>query len=184
LTQFIFNELSTDRIRLRRFSTSDLNAFVAYRADPEVAKYQSWSHFTTADGIAFIQEQSVHDIDKPGTWFQIALELQSTRELIGDCAIHTLANDPRQAEIGFTLARAHQRQGYAEEALRRLLDFLFRDLKKHRVIAIVDVENSAAIRLLERLSFRREAHFVQNVWFKGRWGSEYQFALLHEEWTG
>ncbi|MBI1729657.1 GNAT family N-acetyltransferase [Candidatus Acetothermia bacterium] len=178
----MFNELDTDRIRLRRFSKSDLKEFVAYRADPEVAKYQSWSHFTSADGLAFIQEQANQDIDKPGTWFQIALELRSTRELIGDCAVHTLANDPRQVEIGFTQARAHQGQGYAEEAVRRLLDFLFRDLKKHRVIAIVDIENSSAIRLLDRLGFRREAHFVQNIWFKGRWGSEYQFALLHEEW--
>lgn len=30
---------------------------------------------------------------------------------------------------------------------------------------------------------RREAHLVENEWFKGRWGDEYDYALLAREWT-
>ena len=29
---------------------------------------------------------------------------------------------------------------------------------------------------------RREGHFIENVWFKGGWGDEYQYALLEREW--
>ena len=29
---------------------------------------------------------------------------------------------------------------------------------------------------------RREGHFFQNVWFKGKWGDEYLYAILKEEW--
>jgi len=36
--------------------------------------------------------------------------------------------------------------------------------------------------LFRRLGFRREAHFVEHVWFKGGWGSEFVFALLRREW--
>jgi RimJ/RimL family protein N-acetyltransferase len=52
----------------------------------------------------------------------------------------------------------------------------------HRVIAITDCENAASVALLERLGLRREGHFLQNVWFKGTWGDEYLYAILHEEW--
>lgn len=33
--------------------------------------------------------------------------------------------------------------------------------------------NTASYRLLEKLGFRREAHLIQNVFFKGAWGDEY-----------
>ena len=38
--------------------------------------------------------------------------------------------------------------------------------------------------LLERVGMRREGHFIENVWFKGGWGDEYQYALLEREWQG
>ena len=40
-----------------------------------------------------------------------------------------------------------------------------------------------AARLLRALGFRQEAHFVENIFFKGAWGSELLFALLSREWT-
>ena len=38
------------------------------------------------------------------------------------------------------------------------------------------------VRLLQRLGLRREGHFLQNVWFKGKWGDEFLYAVLHGEW--
>jgi RimJ/RimL family protein N-acetyltransferase len=51
------------------------------------------------------------------------------------------------------------------------------------VVAITDAENLAAARLLERLELRREGTFVENIWFKGAWGSEFSYAMLHREWA-
>ena len=90
--------------------------------------------------------------------------------------------DGRQAEVGFTLSRDHQGKGYASEAVSRLLDYAFGDLGLHRVFAITDQENDSSFALLERLGMRREGWFVQNAWFKGRWSSEYLYALLRDEW--
>jgi RimJ/RimL family protein N-acetyltransferase len=55
-------------------------------------------------------------------------------------------------------------------------------MKRHRVAAITDAENSPAAALFRGLGFRQEAHLVENLWFKGRWGSELVFALLRREW--
>ena len=102
--------------------------------------------------------------------------------LIGDCGLHTLADRPGQAEIGFTLALEQQGKGYATEAVNCLLDYVFGTLEKHRVIAVTDTRNGPASRLLERVGMRREGHFIENVWFKGEWGDEYQYAMLEREW--
>ncbi len=99
-----------------------------------------------------------------------------------DCALKINEHDELQAEIGYTLARAYQGKGIASEAVSRVLDYVFRTLGLHRVIAITDCENAASITLLERLGLCREGHFIQNVWFKGKWGDEYLYAILQEEW--
>jgi len=176
------HNLTSARLRLRRFREADLPFFCRYRADPEIARYQSWSDFTEADGRRFFEDQCKLDPDIPGTWFQFAIELRSTGEMVGDCALHTLATDTRHAEVGFTLALPCQGNGYASEALACLLDYVFLTLGKHRVIAVTDTENHRAARVLERTGFRREAHFRQNVWFKGTWSDEYLYAMLREEW--
>ena len=177
-----FAGLETARLTLRRFTCDDLASFRAYRNDPSIARYQSWSDFSEQEARDFIAAQKELRPGVPGHWFQFAIELKTTGVLIGDCALKIDEHEPRQAEIGFTLARVHQGHGYASEAVSRVLDYVFRDLCLHRVIAITDCENAPSVALLERLGMRREGHFKQNVWFKGKWGDEYLYAILCDEW--
>lgn len=81
-----------------------------------------------------------------------------------------------------TFAPSHQRQGLAREALNTVIALLFGPLAKHRITAVVDARNLAAATLFGKLGFRREAHWRQNVFFKGAWGDEFGFALLQSEW--
>ena len=177
-----FTTLETTRLRLRRFTDADLALFMAYRNDPEVARYQSWEGITESEARAFLQEQQKVQPGMPSQWFQIAIELKETGTLVGDCALKVEEYDERQAEIGYTFARAYQGLGIASEAVSRVLDYTFLTLGLHRVIAITDCENRASVALLERLGLRREGHFLQNVWFKGKWGDEYLYAILQVEW--
>ena len=173
--------LESERLILRRFADSDLVPFLAYRNDPEVARYQAWESCTEREATAMIEELKCLQPGTPGEWFQFAIELKETGALIGDCALK-VEQDGRQAEIGFTLSREHQGEGYASEAVSRLLDYAFGDLGLHRVVAITDRENKPSWALLKRLGMRREGCFVQNSWFKGRWTNEYLYAVLDEEW--
>jgi RimJ/RimL family protein N-acetyltransferase len=177
--------LETERLILRAFRDGDLDAFLAYRNDPLVALYQSWDvPYSRQQGIAFLDEMKSGKPGQAGVWYQIAIELKATGALIGDCVFCPLKEDARQAEIGYSLARDYQNQGYASEAIRRLLDYLFGELDLHRVRAICDVENTASARLLERVGMRREGHFIESFWIKGRWSSEYWYAILRREWHG
>jgi RimJ/RimL family protein N-acetyltransferase len=55
-------------------------------------------------------------------------------------------------------------------------------LKLHRLSATADPRNLASVKLLERLGFRKEAHFVKSLWFKGEWADDVVYGLLREEW--
>jgi RimJ/RimL family protein N-acetyltransferase len=175
--------LETKRLILRSFQNDDLEALIAYRSDPQVARYQGWNApYARQDAAAFVDEMCSKQPGVQGEWYQIAVQHQAGGPIVGDCAFHILPQDARQAEIGFTLARQHWGQGYASEALQALLGYLFDDLNLQRVRAICDVENSASTRVLERAGMRQEGYFIENIWFKGRWGSEYSYAMLQREW--
>jgi RimJ/RimL family protein N-acetyltransferase len=175
-----FTTIESPRLILRRFTDSDLVPFLAYLNDPHVARYQSWESYTEQQAREVIEKQKDLVPGLPGQWFTFALELKETGALIGHVALST--REDKQAEIGFTLSRAAHGKGLAFEAAACVLDYAFKKLKLHRVIAITDCENERSIALLERLDMRREGHFIENIWFKGRWGSEYQYAVLQEEW--
>jgi RimJ/RimL family protein N-acetyltransferase len=176
-----FQSLRSSRLTIRRFRADDADALAAYRNDPEVARYQAWERCSVDEAARFIASLGDCSPGTPGEWFQFAVSSPST-PLIGDCALRCLRSDPRQAELGFTFARPFQGQGYATEAVARLLDYAFLTLDLHRVFSLTDERNFAAQRLLERLRFRLEGRFVQNAWFKGEWASERLYAILPTEW--
>lgn len=177
-----FTKMETERLVLRRPGDGDLGQFLAYLNDPLVARYQSWESYTEKGAREVIERQKGVEPGTPGQWFTFAAELKETGHMIGHIALSVKADDPRQAEIGFTFARAQQGRGLAREATEAVLDYAFGVLGLHRVLAVADCENARSVALLERLGMRREGHFIENIWFKGAWGSEYLYAVLQKEW--
>lgn len=147
-----------------------------------MSRATSWDSISLPEAQAFIQAQlSIHP-GVPGVGMQIAIELKETGLLVGDCYFCIQVDDPEQAELGYTLATDAQGRGLATEAVAAWLTYAFRAYRLHRVTALLDVENHRSAALLERLGFRREGHFLQSGWFKGKWCDEYFYAILREEW--
>lgn len=177
-----FERLTSARLVLRRFSADDIATFVRYRADPAVARFQSWENFTAANGQEFLAAMHRAHPDTPGEWFQFAIELTATSAMIGDCALHALAENRREVEIGFTLAPEFQGRGYATEAVACLLDYVFGPLAKERAIAITDARNMASIAALERLAFERDSSLRGPIIFKGEPCEEHLYSVRREDW--
>ena len=174
--------IQTTRLNIRHLELSDLSDFHIYRSNPEVTKYQGFDVMTLEQAEKFIKDNSTKDFGKAGEWVQYGIENSETRQLIGDCAIKLDQYDTRIAEIGITISHLEQKKGYAKEVLIGVLTFLFETKEIHRVVEIVDAENIASISLLKSIGFKQEGHFIENIFFKGKWGSEFQYAMLKREW--
>ena len=61
-----FTKLESERIVLRRFRDSDTEPFLAYRADPDVARYQSWEDYTRDEAKRFVAAMRSLHPDIPG----------------------------------------------------------------------------------------------------------------------
>ncbi len=174
--------IETKRLRIRNLELGDLANFHAYRSNPEVTKYQGFDVFSMKQAEDFIREQTDKEFGKPGEWVQYGIENKESGRLIGDCAIKLNEQDMRLGEIGIIISPGEQKKGYAKEILHAILDFLFSIENFHRVTETVDAENTASIQLLKSAGFREEGHFIENIFFKGKWGSEYHYAMLKTEW--
>ena len=176
-------EIVTERLELRPFQGDDLEAFVAYRSDPDVARYQSWDcTYSMADAESFLRSQRQLEFGRPGEWLQLAIVNRETGTVCGDCAMRIATDQPATAELGVTLAQANQGKGLATEALTAVITELFERRGLHRVFAEADDRNRSVQRLLERLGFRCEARLVEADWFKGKWSTLRLYAMLDREW--
>ena len=172
-------EVRTERLLLRRFEVEDLPSFAAYRAEPDVARFQSWdAGYSEEDAARFFAEDRQVVSLTAGRWVQLAAVDPETGVLVGDCAVHARADQPDTYEVGVTLAPASQGRGLAGEALGAVVQWLFDEHRAHRVVAECDDRNVAVVRLLERLGFRLEGRLVEADWWKGEWTTLRIYARL------
>ena len=177
-----FDALATDRLTVRRFRPTDAIALAAYRSDPEVARYQDWVSYSAEDATGFIESLDGRAPGMPGPWFQFALVLKATDQLIGDCGLRCPVGDPRRGQVGFTVARPHQRQDIATEAMSALLEYVFQTLMLQGVTATTDERNGAARRVLENLGFHHQDDADRKTEFKGEPVIELTYALRKDGW--
>jgi RimJ/RimL family protein N-acetyltransferase len=173
--------LETKRLIIRPISLDDKNEVFEYRSDTETNKYQGWIPKTIDDVITFIGKVS-KQINKPETWFQFVIIEKENQKIIGDLGMHFFDSENKQAEIGCTLNKNYQNKGYATESVKRVIDYLFKDLNKHRIITSIDPDNKNSIRLVERIGFRKEAHFIESLLINGEWVDDLIYALIEKDW--
>jgi aminoglycoside 6'-N-acetyltransferase len=176
--------VATSRLLLRSLRPGDEDDVFGYRSDPEVVRYIPGDPKTRDQVADMVAERATAGrVDEKSPILTLAVELDG--RVVGDVLVHLDGldgHDGRQAEIGWVFAPDVRRRGYATEAARAITDVAFEELGVHRVWAQLEPENAASARICERIGMRREAHFVDASWFKGRWTDLVVYAVLEQEW--
>lgn len=182
MNPWTFDEpITTQRLVLRRFETADAPAVHAWMSDPNVARYQSYEPRSAEEVAVVVAEfAAARTLAAVGDFVQPAIVVDG--EVVGALYLVITSVDDRTVELGWTLHADHQGRGYATEAVRAILDLAFGTLGAHRAVAELDPRNAASIALCERVEMRREAHLVENYWFKGAWADTLVYAILDREW--
>ncbi len=173
--------LETERLIIRPITLDDKNEIFEYRGDKETNKYQGWIPEKIDDVVTFI-EKIAKQIDEPDTWFQLVIIEKQAQKIIGDLGLHFLDSENKQVEIGCTLDKAFHHRGYATESIKKVIDYLFMELNKHRIVTSIDPDNKNSIRLVEKIGFRKEAHFIESLFINGKWVDELIYALIEKDW--
>lgn len=171
--------LRTERLVVRMPREDDVDVLMAYRNDPEVARLQDWElPYPRERAERLVAAHAERDDVLPGEGTQLAVERDG--RLVGD--IYVGLDEHRGiAEVGFTLAAAHQGKGYAVEAVSAVVDDLVDRLGVHRVVGELSPDNLASARLLERLGMTFEYWAEKSFWWRGAWDDNLHYSMTAEE---
>ena len=131
--------IETQRLLLRELSPEDFDALYAVLADSDIMQHYPYTFDAgrVQRWIAWNMER--YQKDGFGLW---AVVLKESGEMIGDCGLTMQnINGSIQPEIGYHIAKAHQRQGYAREAARACRDWAFENTPFNRVYSYMKKAN-------------------------------------------
>jgi aminoglycoside 6'-N-acetyltransferase len=178
-----FTALVSPRLVIDRFTLDDLDTFVTYRNDPEVARHQGWRTPYPRDvGERFFSELGGRHPDVAVEWYQFAIREHPGDPLVGDVGVRPRPTDPGTCDLGVTLGRGAWGRGYASEALGRVVRWLFEERAKVVCCAEVDERNTRSRAMLARLGFLAVDGDRRAVWVNGGWTFEVRTALLADRW--
>ena len=161
-----FPTLETERLILRKLNKHDAEDLYEYCKSYKSARFSKWQpHESVAVTKSFIN-YSLNQA-KRGEYFTWGIELKSTGKLIGTCSYNNVDNEYKIAEIGYGLTEAYHGNGYAKEAVEKILEYGFCTVGFIRMYAQVVKENISSINLLETIGFECEGLLKNGVYLKG-----------------
>jgi ribosomal-protein-alanine N-acetyltransferase len=174
--------LETQRLILRDFVESDWQEVHNYASDPEVVHYLPFGPNTEEDTKNFLLPEIKSQRKRLRQHFALAVTLKAEKKLIGGCHICVTNPEKQEGSIGFCIAKEFWGQGYATEAVEKLLKFGFQQLRLHRIFATCDPKNTVALRVLIKVGMRQEGYLREYEWVKGEWRDRFLLAMLDREW--
>ena len=167
-------QLQTERLILRSFRESDVDAMVGLFANPD------FMHFSS--GIFSERKKTVEFIDKVIAWdragepSQFAVVPRGENAIVGYCGFFQHPEVPGEIEIGYRLHPDYWNRGLITEAARAVRNHGFADLKLPRVISLIHPENVASRRVAEKNGMQVE----NEITFRGF--PTLVYAMTREQW--
>jgi ribosomal-protein-alanine N-acetyltransferase len=148
-----FSNLTTDRLFLRELRLDDAEEIFRLRSNKEVNDLIDRPNAETVDdAIEFIRKiQAIAANHGVIMW---VITLIGDAKLIGTILYWHIEWEKNEAEIGYELLPEYQGKGIMTEALEKVIEFGFKELKFNMITADPNERNERSIRLLETLGFQ------------------------------
>jgi RimJ/RimL family protein N-acetyltransferase len=141
--------VETARLVLREFIEEDAEAFYEVNRDPAVTRYTGDGSLASVDHAReLLRAHPIADYRKYG-YGRWACVLKSSGQLIGFAGLKYL-DDLKEVDVGYRLHPDHWGAGLATEAARAVVRYGFEELSLEQIIGLVDPENLASVRVLEK----------------------------------
>lgn len=172
------NPLQTERVRLRAMEPRDVDLLYRWENDPEVWKVSDtmvpFSKFTLQEFI----KTSTMDIYASR---QLRLMVEDWKgNTVGAVDVFDFEPFHRRAGIGILIAKEYRENGYAEEAVRCVCQYLFSVLQLHQVYCNVMEDNEISLKLFQHVGFLLTGR--KKDWMRGKNGflDVLNLQLIHE----
>jgi len=171
--------IKTKRLIIRKFLVNDFKDLFEYLSDIEIYRFEPGSPINIEMANILCKERS-----KDNKYLAVVLK----NKVIGH--IYFSQIEPKELmtwETGYIFNRKYQKNGFATESLKAVIEYGFKYLYVHKIIAHCNPKNISSWKLLERVNMKREGKLRKNIYFrkdnKGYpiWLDTYEYGILKEE---
>jgi len=174
-------EIKTERLTLRRFKVTDADMmFNNWANDDEVTRYMRWQSYKSVDEAVEMLRQWSENYEKED-YYHWGICLDSG-EMIGSLGVFIDSEHDHRAGLGYCIGRKWWNNGYVSEAVKVILDYMFRNTDVERIEAFYAVDNPASGKVMQKAGMEFEG-FARNK-FKSRVGFEdsNMYGIVREMW--
>jgi [ribosomal protein S5]-alanine N-acetyltransferase len=150
-------DVATPRLFLRKFTLADVEDFYRLGSDPEIIRYTGdpgGGFKSIEEAEAVLRSHPLADYKKHGYGRWASVDRGSGR-VIGFAGLKYL-EEHDEIDLGYRFIPEYWGQGLATEAARASLAYGFDELHLEQMIGLVFPENTASIRVLEKIGMERQ----------------------------
>lgn len=150
------DQITCGRVRLRRLRPEDATAiFDSYSANPDASRYMTFPIARSVEETRAFAEWAADGWEQ-GKAYQFVV-LSPEDAVIGGCGMERVIPDSdRHFSFGYCFTPREWNKGFATEAARWFVRWFSTATPVYRLSAVVDVENPASCRVLEKAGFQYE----------------------------
>ncbi|WP_298306039.1 GNAT family N-acetyltransferase [Flavobacterium sp.] len=172
-----FKNLETERLLLRRVSIDDLNEILELRGNPETMKFIPRPLVKTEEDALNHFKMIDEKIEK-NEGINWAITVKGNPKLIGIIGHYRIQPENHRCEIGYMILPQYNGQGIVTEAIKAVLEYGFEDMNMHSIEAVIDPDNIASERVLQKNGFVKEAHILENEYYDGKFWDTVIYSIL------
>ncbi|MGH4121109.1 GNAT family N-acetyltransferase [Clostridium sp.] len=175
------NLLIGEKVKLTSINEEDIPEIQKWHTDVEFMRYYDVVSAIPKD-VEEVKE-IISDIRKCSTGYIFAIKNLEHKEFVGITGFENIAWNNGTAIIYIGIGEEkHRGRGYAKEALSLTMEFGFEELNLHRIELTVLEYNETAIKLYEKLGFKREGVYREFIHRDGKRYDMYLYGILRLEW--
>lgn len=174
--------LESERLKFRAIKRSDIDDIYEYSKNPNTSKFLLWSphmsKYTTQEFVDIILSKY-----KSGEYNDWAIVLKKTNKMIGTCGFTRIDDENKTVEIGYVLNPEFWGNGYATEAVKKILEFAFDELDANRVEARFMLGNDASLAVMKKVGMTFEGYYRDAIIAKGKFKTIGVSSILKKEYS-
>ena len=177
-----FPNLESERLLFREINEKDITEVMELRGNPETMQFIP-RPLVTNEEEALAHINNILSKKEESDAINWVITEKGSDSLIGIIGFFRTQHENFRSELGYMILPQHNNKGYVTEAVRTVLNFGFNTLNLNSVNAIIDPNNMASSRVLEKNGFRKEAHFLEDFFWNNEFLDSVHYGLLKREFT-
>lgn len=157
-----------NKLDYRLLTHNDVELLFKFNSSIENLAYVPRTPFTTIDEAEALLSKFLKSMeDKAAIWW--AVSDNGSGATVGYGGLFNVDYDNHRAEIGYGFLKDFWGNGYASSAVEFITNYGFTQFNLHRIFGLVDPQNAASIKVLEKNGYSKEGIMHDYYYARGRY---------------